>query len=108
MRAVNFIFQKIRRRNGESLAETLVATLIAAMSMMVLAGALVSSAKANKAADDISSLAMNGASTSGQVTFASSQQGSASSASKTYTVNVYSKNQESGKETRKVYYYEIH
>ncbi|WP_026669896.1 hypothetical protein [Butyrivibrio sp. AE3006] len=102
MRAVNFIFQKIRRRNGESLAETLVATLIAAMSMMVLAGALVSSAKANKAADDISSFAMNGASVSGQVVFKND------SNSKSYTVDINSKQQESGKETRKVYYYEIH
>ncbi|MBE5859339.1 MAG: hypothetical protein E7301_04345 [Butyrivibrio sp.] len=99
----DFIFQKIRKKSGESLAETLIATLIAAMSMMVLAGALMSSAKANKAANDISSFAMNSASVSGQVTFTSSQEGSAS---KAYTVNVYSKNQESGKETRKVYYYE--
>ncbi len=96
---LNFI-NKLRKCNGESLAETLVATLIAAMSMMVLAGALVTSAGANKAADDISSFAVKGTSVSGQVTFSNA------SSSKNYSVSVYSKEQESGKETRKVYYYE--
>ena len=48
------ISNKIRSRKGESLAETMVSALIAALAMTMLAGALVTAARINKTASDIS------------------------------------------------------
>lgn len=44
------IFAKLKKKAGESLSETLIALLIAAMSMIIMAGALVAAAKTNDAA----------------------------------------------------------
>jgi len=105
MGLLNLFFRKLRRQNGESLAETLVATLIAAMSMMVLAGALMSSAKANKAAGEIRSFAIEtdplDLQPQPKVKF---YQGENSSE---YDVNIYAKNEDDNKNMRQVYYYEI-
>ena len=48
-------FIKLKKRSGESLIETLVATLITVLGMMILAGAIVSAAKGSKAAKEMQS-----------------------------------------------------
>ena len=51
-RMISYLREKLHTPAGESLIETLVALLIAAMGMMVLPGAIISAARANRAAAD--------------------------------------------------------
>ena len=97
----NTFFKKLKKRSGESLAETLIAALIAAVAMGILAGALVSSAKSNRAAKDFGSFAYNT-----EVKENQSAVFTTGTDSKGYTVDVYSKELREGDEIRKVYYYE--
>lgn len=46
-KVIGSVFSKLNDRRGESLAETLIALIIASMGMMILAGAIVASGRAN-------------------------------------------------------------
>ncbi|MDO4501217.1 MAG: type II secretion system protein [Erysipelotrichaceae bacterium] len=42
------MMKKLRKRNGETIIETLIATIIVALALIMLAGALVSASKVNR------------------------------------------------------------
>ena len=46
-KVIGSVFSKLNDRRGESLAETLIALIIASMGMMILAGAIVASGRVN-------------------------------------------------------------
>ncbi|MCR5657098.1 MAG: hypothetical protein K6G06_06515 [Butyrivibrio sp.] len=95
------IFAKLKSKIGESLGETLVALLIAAMSMLIMAGAIVSTAKANDAARKVKPFTSDrlGDEQVIGVTFGD--------ATSTIEVKVSEHDEEGAdKNTRSVYYYE--
>ena len=98
---IKTIAGKLSNKIGESLAETLVSTLIAALAMLIMAGALVASSKSIRSGSNISSFASSETTDSGQSVKFTSNDGS-----KSYTVDLHSKETESENDIRKVYYYE--
>ena len=54
---IKAIRQKTKSNKGESLAETMMSALIAAMAMTMLAGALIAAANVNKTSEDINPFA---------------------------------------------------
>ncbi|WP_026669109.1 type IV pilus modification PilV family protein [Butyrivibrio sp. AE3006] len=52
---MKLFFQKLKNKSGESLIETLVATLITVLGMMILAGAITTASRGTKAAKELQS-----------------------------------------------------
>ena len=69
--------KKLKSRSGESIAETLVTMIILSLAVLMLAGAVVTSARVNKQADntDTAFSTEDVTTTSGTVTITDSSQG---------------------------------
>ncbi len=95
------LIRKIKSSYGETLTETLVALLIGALALVMIPGAIVAAAKANKAASDATVYQIdNGSSTSINVTLDIGGYAETVECDRMeYMVNGQS---------RKLYYYDVH
>ncbi len=90
--------KRLREKKGESIAETLVAVLIMAMSLTILAGAIVSAAKVNSKFDNSSEAVIGPVKTGSGSIYVKDSTGSTKAS---FTVEIY----EAGNGTGNEYYY---